>query len=191
MLLYWLEDRLDRVRLVPRRITERRDDPVNGFWPRLARTIMRRPAAFAAATTVALLLAAAPLLALQLGPGSNQGIPQDLQAVQGLNILTDAVGEGALSPTEVVVDTGRAGGGSDPQVQAAVGRLIAGLEADPEIAQVSYGNGPQFRDPTGRYLHLQATGRHEYGLPEAQRVRRPAARRHRPGRGVPGRRRRC
>jgi putative drug exporter of the RND superfamily len=168
VLLYWLEDRLDRVRLVPKRVTERRDDPENGFWPRLARAIMRRPAVFAAATTVGLVLAAAPLLALQLGPGSNQGIPQDLQAVRGLNILSDAVGEGALSPTEVVVDTGREGGDSDPQVQAAVGRLIAGLEADPEIADVSYGSGPQFQDATGRYLHLQATGRHEYGVPEAQ-----------------------
>jgi putative drug exporter of the RND superfamily len=168
VLLYWLEDRLDRVRLVPRRITERRDDPENGFWPRLARSIMRRPAVFAAATTVGLLLAAAPVLALQLGPGSNQGIPQDLEAVRGLDILSDAVGEGALSPTEVVVDTGRAGGSSDPQVQAGLGRLIAGLEADPEIAGVAYGNGPQFQDATGRYLHLQATGRHEYGVPEAQ-----------------------
>ena len=168
VLLYWLEDRLDRVRLVPRRITDRRDDPENGFWPRLARAIMRRPAVFAAATTVGLLLAAAPVLALQLGPGSNQGIPQDLEAVQGLAILSDAVGEGALSPSEVVVDTGRAGGSAEPRVQAAVSRLIAGLEADPEIAGVAYGNGPQFRDATGRYLHLQATGRHEYGLPESQ-----------------------
>jgi uncharacterized membrane protein YdfJ with MMPL/SSD domain len=168
VLLYWLEDRLDRVRLVPRRITERRDDPENGFWPRLARTIMRRPVVFAGTATAVLLLAAAPLLALQLGPGSNQGIPQDLEAVRGLNILSDAVGEGAISPTEVVVDTGREGGASDSQVQAAVGRLIAGLEADPEIAQVSYGNGPQFQDATGRYLHLQAIGRHEYGLPESQ-----------------------
>jgi RND superfamily putative drug exporter len=168
VLLYWLEDRLDRVRLVPKRVTERRDDPEHGFWPRLARAIMRRPALFAAATTVGLLLAAVPVLALQLGPGSNQGIPQDLEAVRGLDILSAAVGEGALSPTEVVVDSGRAGGGSDPEVQAAVGRLIAGLEADPEIAHVSYGNGPQFEDATGRYLHLQAIGRHEYGLPAAQ-----------------------
>jgi putative drug exporter of the RND superfamily len=168
VLLYWLEDRLDRVRLVPRRITERRDDEENGFWPRLARSIMRRPAVFAAATTVGLLLTATPVLALQLGPGSNQGIPQELEAVRGLDILSDAVGEGALSPTEVVVDTGRAGGSSEPEVQAAVGRLIAGLEADPEIAHVAYGNGPQFQDATGRYLHLQAPGRHEYGLPEAQ-----------------------
>ena len=168
VLVYWLEDRFDRIRFVPRRLAERRDDPVNGFWPRLARTIMRRPAAFAAATTAALLLAATPLLALELGPGSNQGIPQDLEAVQGLNILTDAVGAGAIAPTEVVVDTKRPDGASDPEVQAAMNRLIGGLRADPEIAEVSYGTGPQYQDQTGRYLHLQATGRHEYGLPEAQ-----------------------
>jgi uncharacterized membrane protein YdfJ with MMPL/SSD domain len=168
VLLYWLEDRLDRVRLVPKLIVERRDDPEHGFWPRLARAIMRRPAVFAAATTAGLVLAATPLLALQLGPGSNKGIPQDLEAVRGLAILSSAVGEGALSPTEIVVDTGRAGGASDPQVQSAVGRLVAGLQADPEISGVSYENGPQFQDPTGRYLHLQATGRHEYGLPESQ-----------------------
>src|SRR5215218_8667928 len=142
VLLYWL--------------VERRDDPVHGFWPRLARAIMRRPAMFAAATTAGLVLAATPLLALQLGPGSNKGIPQDLEAVRGLAILGSDVGEGALSPTEIVVDTGRAGGASDPQVQSAVGRLVAGLQADPEITSVSYENGPQFRDGTGRYLHLQA-----------------------------------
>jgi putative drug exporter of the RND superfamily len=168
VLLYWLEDRLDRVRLVPRRITERRDDPEHGFWPRLARAIMRRPAMFAAATTAGLLLAAAPLLALQLGPGSNQGIPQGLESVQGLRILGDAVGEGALAPTEIVVDTGRDGGAGNPEVQAALRRLVERLEKDPEVAQVVSGSGPQFRDPAGRYLRVQAIGRHEYGLPEAQ-----------------------
>jgi uncharacterized membrane protein YdfJ with MMPL/SSD domain len=168
VLLYWLEDRLDRVRLVPRRLIERRADDEHGFWPRLARTIMRRPVAFAAATTAGLLLAATPLLALELGPGSNEGVPQNLESIQGRNILSDAVGEGALAPTEIVVDTKRAGGASNPRVQSAVGRLIAGLEADPEIASVSYSEGPQFEDASARYLHLQATGKHEYGLPESQ-----------------------
>ena len=29
------------------------------------------------------------------------------------------------------------------------------------------GRGAQFRDPTGRYLHLQTSGRSEYGKPES------------------------
>ena len=38
VLMYWLEDRLDRVRFIPARLYERRADEVNGFWPRLARS---------------------------------------------------------------------------------------------------------------------------------------------------------
>ena len=168
VLLYLVADPLDRVGLVPRAIADRRDDAVNGFWPRLARAIMRRPLLFAAAASTALLLLAAPVLSLQLGPGSNKGIPQDLEAVRGLNVLAAEAGEGALAPTELVIDTGAPGGGSAPAVGDAVDRLVRSLANDPEVASVS-GLGPEYVDRTGRYLHLQVIGRHEYGVPEAQR----------------------
>jgi uncharacterized membrane protein YdfJ with MMPL/SSD domain len=168
VLLYWLEDRLDRVRLVPRRVLERRVDPERGFWARLARRIMRRPIPFAAGTTAVLLLAASPLLSLELGPGSNQGVPQNLEAVKGLNVLTDAVGEGAISPTDIVIDTGRAGGSRDPGVKAGMERLLGQLRGDWEVADVVNGEGGQFVDSTGRYLHVQVIGKREYGLPESQ-----------------------
>jgi uncharacterized membrane protein YdfJ with MMPL/SSD domain len=166
-LLYWLEDRLDRVRLVPRRVIERREDSERSFWGRLATTIMRRPVLFAAGTAAVLLALAAPVLSLQLGPGSNEGVPQDLEAVQGLNVLTDAVGEGAISPTDIVIDTGRAGGASDPAVAAGVLRLGSLLRGDSEVAEV-VAAGAQTTEPTGRYLHIQAIGKHEYGLPKSQ-----------------------
>jgi RND superfamily putative drug exporter len=166
-LLYWLEDRLDRVRLVPRRVIERREDSERSFWAKLAGTIMRRPVVFAAGTAAALLLLAAPVTVLQLGPGSNEGVPQDLQAVQGLNVLTEAVGEGAISPTDIVIDSGRDGGASDPAVAAGVQRLGSLLRGDSEIAEV-VAAGPQTTEPSGRYLHVQAIGKHEYGLPESQ-----------------------
>jgi RND superfamily putative drug exporter len=168
VLLYWLEDRLDRVRFVPKSVVERRIDYERGFWPRLARTIMRRPLLFGASATALLLLATSPLLALELGPGSNKGIPQHIEAVQGLNVLGAAVGEGALAPTEIVVDTGRPGGAGAPAVGAGVKRLVAALEADPEIASVPVGTGTEYVDEGRRYVHLQAIGRHEYGLPESQ-----------------------
>ena len=168
VLLYWLEDALDRVRLVPRGVLERRSDPERGFWARLARRIMRRPLPFAAATIAVLVLAAVPVLDLQLGPGSNEGVPQHLEAVEGLNVLTAAVGEGALAPTDIVVDTGRPRGASDPQVSAGVERLLGQLRGDREIADVVFSQGPQSVDPTGRYLHVQAIGKHEYGLPQSQ-----------------------
>jgi uncharacterized membrane protein YdfJ with MMPL/SSD domain len=167
VLLYWLEDRLDRVRLVPRRVVERREDHERNFWARLAGTIMRRPVLFAAGTTALLLALAAPVTALDLGPGSNEGVPQKLESVKGLNVLTAAVGEGALAPTEVVIDSGRAGGASTPEVQAAKERLATLIRTDREITGV-IADGPQTIEASGRYLRLQATGKHEYGLPAAQ-----------------------
>src|SRR5829696_2569051 len=167
VLMYWLEDRMDRVRLIPKRVIERREDSESNFWARLADRIMKRPYAFAAGTTAALLLLAAPLLTLQLGPGSNEGIPRDLEAVQGLNVLAEAVGEGALAPTDIVIDTGRAGGAADGDVRAGVDRLASLLRGDSEVADV-IAAGPQTVDETARYLHVQAIGKHEYGLPDSQ-----------------------
>jgi RND superfamily putative drug exporter len=169
VLLYWLEDRLDRVRLVPKSVQERRWDPERGFWPRLAGAIMRRPLAFASATAAGLLLVAWPVTQLNLTPGSNTGVPQNLEAVQGLNVLEDAVGAGALAPSDIVINTGRPGGTEDESVQAAVSRLQVALSIDPEVARVDYEpQGPQYVDFTHQYLHMQVTGKHEYGLPAAQ-----------------------
>jgi RND superfamily putative drug exporter len=165
VLLYWLGDRLDRVPLVPRRLLERRADEENNLWARLARAIMRRPVVFATGAVSLLLLFAAPVLSIQLGPGSNEGIPQNLEAVEGNNVLTAAVGAGAVAPTDIVVDTGRTDGASDGRTFAAVQRLIRGLRADPEVGAVDFGQGPQYADATGRYLHLQVIGRSEYGVP--------------------------
>src|SRR5262249_27952413 len=161
-------DGFDRVRLVPKRIIERRDDEENNMWARLARTIMRRPVAVASAAVILLLAAAAPVLALQLGPGSNSGIPQNLEAVEGNNVLTAAVGAGAVAPTNIVIDTGRDGGASDPATRAAVLRLMAGLRDDAEVAAVDRPGGPQFTDPSGRYIQFHVIGKHEYGVPAAQ-----------------------
>ena len=68
---------------------------------------MRRPLVFAGATAALLLLLAWPVTRLELGPGSNEGIPQNLEATRGLNVLTAAVGEGAIAPSDIVIDTGR------------------------------------------------------------------------------------
>jgi RND superfamily putative drug exporter len=169
VLLYYLGDRFDRVRLVPRRLIERREDEEHNMWSRLARVIMRRPVVVAAIAIVLLLLATAPVLALQLGPGSNQGIPQNLEAVEGNNVLTAAVGAGAVAPTDIVIDTGRPGGASSAETRGAKRRLIGELQRDPEVAAVDDGTGPQYLDATGRYIHFRVIGKHEYGVPEAQR----------------------
>jgi putative drug exporter of the RND superfamily len=168
VLLYFLAARLDRVRLIPGRVANRRADDESNMWVRLSRTIMRRPALVAATTTSFLVLLALPVLTIEVGPGSNEGIPQDLEGIRGLNIVSEEVGAGALAPTAIVIDTARPGGLEDPEVQVALERLEEGLRADPEVARVSFDpESPQSVDPTGQYLHLEVTGRSEYGVPTA------------------------
>src|ERR671934_665286 len=67
-------------------------DEQHGMWAQLARGIMRRPSAFLVGGAVVLVAAAIPIFALQLTPGSAQGIPQTPESVRGLNVLRAAVG---------------------------------------------------------------------------------------------------
>ena len=165
--LFLLEDRLDRVRLLPARLLERRADVERGFWARLARAIMRAPATVAIGTSALLLLLAAPVLSLQVGPGANEGIPRDLEAVRGYDVLAAAVGAGATAPTLVVVDTGRAGGADDADVRAALADLLRRLRADPQVAAVQFDRTARHVDATGRYLVVEVVGESDYGKPEA------------------------
>jgi uncharacterized membrane protein YdfJ with MMPL/SSD domain len=138
------------------------------FWERLAHSIMRRPFVYLIGGTAALLLAAAPALALRLTPGSADGVPRSVQSVRGFDLLRNAVGAGALSPTQLVVDSGSSGGDAATAERAAVARLTAWLEADPEVAAVQPARGAPLVDPTGRYQELIVIGRHEYGQEAAQ-----------------------
>jgi RND superfamily putative drug exporter len=78
-LLYVAEAKLDRVRLVPRRIIARRESrSEQNFWVRHAHRIMRRPVLFLATSLALLLAAAAPVGRLDLGPGTQEQLPQDV-----------------------------------------------------------------------------------------------------------------
>jgi RND superfamily putative drug exporter len=144
------------------------DDPERGFWARLSRAIMARPAAFLGVGGALLLAAAIPLVDLHLTPGSADGIPRYPQAVRGFDLLRDAVGPGAVSPTQVLVDAGPGGNVRSAPAQAAIARLIARVEVDPETAAVFYAPGGRFVDASGRYAQVLVAGRHEYGQPAAQ-----------------------
>jgi RND superfamily putative drug exporter len=145
-------------------------DVERGFWARLARSIMARPAGYLVVGVTVLVLLALPAVALALTPGSAEGIPRTPQSVQGFDLLKQAVGAGALSPTQIVIDDG----GPDHNVllgptQQAVLRLVGLLHRDKEVAAVQW--APQvgrFIDPTGRYARIVVAGKHEYGDPQAQ-----------------------
>jgi uncharacterized membrane protein YdfJ with MMPL/SSD domain len=156
-----------RLRL-PLRLKHFNGDPAGGFWHRLASAIMRRPVAFLGVGAALLIAAGLPVFGLKLTPGSASGIPQFPQSVRGFDLLKGSVGPGTISPSQVVVDAGGAGAVRRPDVQAAVRRLIIGLEADHEVAYVRFAPRRPFVDATGRYAEVIVAGRHEYGTEQAQ-----------------------
>jgi putative drug exporter of the RND superfamily len=139
-------------------------------WARLARTIMRRPLAVLLPTAAVLLAAAAPAFHLHVTPGSLASLPTSNEATRGLAELRDAFGPGALTPTEVVVDSGRNGGVRTPAVRAAMERLADGLFHDPELYVVALGRKPPYVSADGRYARVFAVGRHEFGEPPSRRL---------------------
>jgi putative drug exporter of the RND superfamily len=145
-----------------------RDSGRRGFWERLAAAIMRRPLAFLAGGAALLVAAAVPVFALQLTPGSAKGIPQHPQAIHGFDVLSRAVGAGALSPTQIVVDSGRAGGANAAPVQRSIHTLIASVRRDPEVRFVRYRPTAPWIDPSRRYAQVIVAGHHEYGDESAQ-----------------------
>ncbi len=138
-------------------------DVESGFWARLARTIMRRPRVVLAGAATLLVAAAIPAAFLHVTPGSLAALPQSPESVRGLAVLRGAVGAGAISPTEIVADTGRAGGARTPPMNAAVLRLAHALTHDPEVFLVAIGRAQPFVDAGGRDVRIVVTGRHEYG----------------------------
>ncbi|HZO34353.1 MAG TPA: MMPL family transporter [Gaiellaceae bacterium] len=155
--------------LLGRRVARRaQTDVERGFWARLARAIMRRPRLVLAASATVLLAAAVPALYLHVTPGSLSALPQSPESVRALALLRSAVGAGAVSPTEIAVDSGRPGGARTAQMQAAVHRLAVELTHDREVFLVVVGHRFPFVDHSGRYARIIATGRHEYGDPAAR-----------------------
>jgi RND superfamily putative drug exporter len=152
-----------RHRVVPRRPME----TGKGFWVRLSETIMRRPLLFLVLGTALLLGAAIPAFWLQLTPGSTFGIPRTSQSVRGFDVLRTAVGPGAVAPSQILV-TASPGTVLAAPTQAAVRRLVAALERDPEVAKVYTGRGKTFVDGSRGYEQVLVAGRHDYGFPQSQ-----------------------
>ena len=128
---------------------------------------MARPLLFLLAGAAVLVALALPAFSLQLTPGSTFGIPRTPQSVHGFDVLQNAVGPGAVAPSIVLV-TAKEGTVRDPPVEAAIGRLTAGLERDPEVAAVAAPPNGRYVDRSGRYRQVAIAGRHDYGFPEAQ-----------------------
>lgn len=153
---------LDRLRIVPGSRSSAAGP--GDFWSIFSCWIMRRALPVATGSAALLLLIAAPALDLELGPGSSFGQPSTLESIQGLKIITEAVGAGATTPTSIVIDSGRASGMLASDVSAALRELLASLANDPEVSGILFDAGrAQHVEPTGRYANVLLFGRSEFG----------------------------
>ncbi len=167
---------VNRLRVIPRRVLERRAaKDVTGFWHGLATSIMRRPVLWFCAAGGLMLALALPALGLALTGGDNRGVPLTTESTRGLHVLQTTLGPGALAPHQVVVDTHRAGGVSDAEVVAAQERLIAELRRDrevipqtvvgPTLVPPQQARQANLVDADGRVFQVRAAGRHDSGEP--------------------------
>ncbi len=149
-------------------LTRRHRPGGEGAWSRLANTVMRRPVLFLALGAAALGAAAAPAAFLELTPASLAGLPSHPEALRGYRLLTERVGQGAVTPLRIVVDGGAPGAVRTPQLLAAIDRLGDRLFADREAYVIATGPDARYVDPTGRYRELLVVARHPYDDPSTR-----------------------
>lgn len=100
-----------------------------GFWAAAARWVMRRPVATLIASTALLVALAVPYLRIDLGFAGPTSLPHDTDSYRAFEIVDREFSAGRLIPTEIVID----GEIASPEVQAAISRLVALVEADPAM----------------------------------------------------------
>ena len=104
-LLYTLGPKINRLRVLPRRLVEGSDDPEHGFWNRWSRLVVRRPVPVAAVGLA--IVGVLVFYGVQLNPSDAQAkdFPGAGDAHAGLAALRDSgVSPGVLKPFQIVVE---------------------------------------------------------------------------------------
>ena len=96
----------------------------DGFWGRIARVVMARPALSLILAAALLVAAAIPYFGLERGQAGIATLPES-DVKQAFAILNQEFGAGRLAPVEIAID-----GPRSPEVQAGIDRLQTGLAED-------------------------------------------------------------
>jgi len=119
-LLAVLGERINSVRLMPRRFVDR-GHPEDGVWGRWARFVLRRPVPVAiVGTVIAVVLA---VIGIELNPNESQlkNFPGSGTAIAGRQLLADArISPGVMKPFDILVERG-----GDPQ---AIAKKVAAVD---------------------------------------------------------------
>jgi len=141
-----------------------------GLWARIARGVIRRPLLVLVSTLVVLGGVTTSIFWLQLTPGSVTAIPQNIEAARALNLVSSRAGPGAITPIEIIIDTGRSHGaatGVASRERLAFARVIL---KNPEVGIVAIGHTVPFVDPTRRYEQILVVSREYFGSAGSQHL---------------------
>jgi len=147
-----------------------RRDVATGLWARVARGVIRRPLLVLVTTLVILGGATFSIFWMQLTPGSVAAIPQDIQAARALTLVSGRAGPGAITPIEIIIDTGRSHGaatGVASRERLALAKLIL---KNPEVGIVAIGHTKPFVDSTRRYEQILVVSREYFGSAGSQNL---------------------
>jgi uncharacterized membrane protein YdfJ with MMPL/SSD domain len=194
-LLATMGTKVNRLRVVPKRVLEKRQDTDHGMWASLAHSIMRRPIPYLVGGGAVMIALIIPAFQLHLTGGDNRGVPLTTEATKGLALLERTLGPGSLAPNQIVVDAGRPGGAFAPSAAAAQARLAVSLRSDPEVDKRTVAapaglpravaRRNNLVDPTGRWYQVRAAGHSDTGTKTAQDLVHRIRNRYVPASGVP------
>jgi RND superfamily putative drug exporter len=147
-----------------------RRDVTTGLWARIAGVVVRRPLVVLVITFVVLGGATFSIFWLQVTPGSLSAIPQNIQAARALTLVSSRVGPGAITPIEIIIDTGRSHGAATGTASRARLALAKQILKDPEVEIVAIGHTIPFVDPTRRYEQIVVISREYFGSVRTQHL---------------------
>lgn len=121
----------------------------------------RHPRRVVLASTLALLLLAAPMLGIRIAPASLTAVPADVPAAEAVQYLQKRVGPGAVTPNELLIEVGE--GRARTAANDAARRAFAGWLSDrPGVFGVFTDSSTGYVDPSGGYQRIFLIGRHDF-----------------------------
>ena len=162
-----------------------RKDLMSGFFAQIARIVIRRPKSVLIFSLAILALAASSVIWLQITPSALTSIPANLESSRALSLVTDRVGPGIITPSQIIIDLGRPSQATKPSIARTRTNFANDILKDPEVFIVATGEKPPYIDNSGQYLRIFVIGRHDFGAQSSQQLVRDLREKYIPHAGFP------
>ena len=136
----------------------------------LAKFIIGRPLQVFLTALVIVVALASSVLALHITPSSLTSVPAQLESERAISRITSSVGEGVITPNQLIIDLGKSGLAASPEVVKSRVDLAAAILKNPEVMVVASGSKTPYIDASQRYLRLFIFSRDSFGSSKSQKL---------------------